>query len=1280
MRRIAAAIACALPLLAAAAAAPAADPAAVLLDRARLWEERGKHDLARETLQKLFRMAPDHPGGLAELGVIEAHAGRQAPARAALEKLRRIDPAHPGIARVEAALRAAGIDKEKLRMARQLAEQSRLEGHRDQRPKALAAYRALFPGGRPEGDLALEYWRFVGEDWNRWNEAYAGLLDLARRHPDNLHYKLALAAQEASRSPVDRRALQVLIDMTQAPELEAEARAAWRRVVMALPPTPENRRLLEQYLDYQPKDVIAANRLKAYDQAADEQRRLLADPGYRARIEGQALLDRGDAEGAARRLAEGLGERPHDPELAGTMGIAMLRLGRHAEAQEWFGQALRGQPAQAQKWRSLIATARYWGLLREAGDARDAHDLALAEAKLREAMRLDAREAQAYVALARIRADQRRFDEADADYLKALSLDPANRTALGERLELLVRTGRADEARRILASLPPARKIALGRDLGRIEAGMLRAESETLLARGRRDEAAAALERAVQLDADDPWLRFDLARLYVAQGRKPRALALFDDLLSRRPDDPAALYAAALVRSSVDDDLAALLTLERIKPGQRDAKVTRTQRELWLRVNLQRARSALAAGRTEDARRRLQATQQSVAGDDDLTAQVALAWDAAGATAQALHILEAQRASGRTLSVDWRLAYATVLQHAGENDGMERVLGELPATLEPAQAERAAQLREAAAVVVADAELRAGRPFAARDHVQQAIARIGERPALLRALARAQAASGDHAAAAATLRRTLAASPRDAEARRDLAELLAQDGRREDAIALIKAGLAQADAVADDQLALLGLLVDLDALDAAREAADSVLKRAPGNPRALLLAGRLALADDRPDDAIDLMRRGLAAESAGARPAAVSAILGADNGNTNSAPETRSDYRYRRLAELIDERSSWLAVAADRHDRVGTPGYSQYLATEIPIEYVRPLADRGRGFFRAGVTELNAGRIDLNDAGAMKNFGGMALCRPNCADPGEQRARGTTLGVGYQKKDFRADFGTTPIGFPVTHWVGGVADKFDLGAFSASAELARRPVIGSMLSYAGTRDPYTGRVWGGVVATGLRLGLSRDAGGALGFWSSLGLHRLTGQNVEDNRRQQLMAGAYWRVINRENQLLSIGLTGMDWRFARDAGEYTFGHGGYYSPARYSSLALPLTYGERFERFSYMIRGAVSSSRAQTAAAPYYPTDAGMMAAALAAGIDPYYSASQDAGKARGRSFHVGWEYQLDSRMFIGGRVEIERSPDYAPNRTLLYLRWNLDRGAAQPVPLLPDPYVPYSQF
>jgi GGDEF domain-containing protein len=74
-------------------------------------------------------------------------------------------------------------------------------------------------------------------------------------------------------------------------------------------------------------------------------------------------------------------------------------------------------------------------------------------------------------------------------------------------------------------------------------------------------------------------------------------------------------------------------------------------------------------------------------------------------------------------------------------------------------------------------------------------------------------------------------------------------------------------------------------------------------------------------------------------------------------------------------------------------------------------------------------------------------------------------------------------------------------------------------------------------------------------------------------------------------------------------------------------------------------------------------------------VDPFYRGGND-GRSYGRSFAAAGEHQLMPNVFVGGRIDIERSTNYTPSRFLLYVRFTLDGTAAAPVSLPPESRIP----
>ena len=796
--------------------------------------------------------------------------------------------------------------------------------------------------------------------------------------------------------------------------------------------------------------------------------------------------------------------------------------------------------------------------------------------------------------------------------------------------------------------------------LASLRSTVLRAEADRLLADQQLAQASTLLERALALTPDEPWLRYDLALLYARQGDAARGLALLAGAADQPQGDPRALHALALYQSQRNDAPAALDTLERTALQARSGAVLHTQRRLWMQVQVQRAQAAAQAGDGAAARRVLADAEAAIEGDAALSTTLAAAWVDLGDADQARRMLG-------EAAPDARLRHAALLARLGAHARASALLDDIAAS--PALS---ADDRDA---------LRDLRDTLAIDRAEQ-LARTGQTDAALELLR-------EHSEAAPARPRIEFAQAQVLRTARRYPEAL----ERYRQVLLLDAGFE------DARWGMIDTLERNGETERAREAIDPLLAANPGDARALRVLGTLEQRHGHSGAAIRALQSAAASDWA-ARAAAGSTgelsrlALAPGDGTASpalaavmaephsAASEIGRWWPYRPLAQWLDLNGRWLSGALDWRFRSGSDGKSSLDMKELPIELRWPWLG-GQGVVRADWVRLDAGRLDLADARNARDFGQVLLCPPGCAGGSvAQTANGLALNVGYENDTLRLDLGSTPLGFPVQRLVGGVRVKGEMGPLSYSLDAASRPLTSSLLSYAGTRDPRSGSIWGGVQATGLTLTLSRDDGGALGAWTLLGRHRLSGTHVQSNDRQQWMAGAYWRVLNRENRQLSVGVTGMAQRFAHNAGEFSFGHGGYYSPSSHRSVSLPLTFSERAARFSYLLRAAVSRSRSRTDSAAFYPTDAALQASAVAqagtTGVDPQYAGGPGSG--RGHSLAATLEYQWQPNLQVGVRLEIERSRDFEPNRALFYVRCALDGAIASPVALPPKAVSPTSEL
>ena len=964
----------------------AADPEVErLMERAQFWRDRARDDLAREELAKVFRLAPDNAEALELLARIQIAANQDRDAQATLEKLRAARPRDPAVARVAALLRVRGPDREKLRDARNFARVGRFD-------EAAQAYRALFPDGFPDDELALEYAQSLAATRNGREAGAALIAQLAKKHPADTRFQVALAADQSTRKPVSAATFAELRSLTAVPSVSRQAREAWRRALLALDPVEESLVPLREYVADNPGDTAIAEKLEKVKAGIAAARRIRDDPGYKAKREGIQAMEAGNLTQAEPLLARAVEVHPEDADAVGNMGLLRLKQGRHDEARDFFKRAQRLDP-KAHWWGDLERTARYWGLLKEAGAAREAGSYAAARSRVEEAM----------------------------------AIDPAQPVAKAElaRIEAAERTTRA---------------------------GNMRDTARGLREKGRDEESLAMLEQAHALDPDNPWVVHDLARIYAEKGGAKRGDALFDDMKRRQPADVDVRYANALYLASVERDAEALALIEGIPAARRSEGMTKLARRIEL---------------TRQARK------------------------------------------------------AEELIKAGDTAGADRIMAELRA--------------------------------AARDD-----------PELSQSLTR----------------------------------------------------------------------LDSNALEA---------------------ASRVAQREGDIDRAVALEQRALA-------------LVPSDE-----------YWRMRRLAELREQQLAWFGGALDALRRSGTPGKSQLDAQELPFGYRDRWSPSGRAFFRVAPSRISSGTLDLSNSFETSTYGSLLLCQPNCSTtPPPSVEKGVAFTVGTQWRSLRVDLGTTPVGFPVVNIVGGALYEGSANGFSYSIDAARRPIVSSLLSYAGAHDTNSGQVWGGVVQNGVRVNVSRDSGGTYGAWSLAGLYRITGKNVAGNDKAEFMVGGYRRFINEENRQLAAGFTAMFWHFSDDAGEFTFGHGGYYSPKDYQSLSLPVTYAMRSNDTSFYVRASVSVSRSESWRAPYFPTNAAMQAQAEALtpvnGIDPFYAGGSN-GRSYGRSFAAAAEHRLAPNLYVGARLDIERSTNYTPSRLLLYVRMAPWGASSRPPSMPPEPVV-----
>lgn len=306
----------------------------------------------------------------------------------------------------------------------------------------------------------------------------------------------------------------------------------------------------------------------------------------------------------------------------------------------------------------------------------------------------------------------------------------------------------------------------------------------------------------------------------------------------------------------------------------------------------------------------------------------------------------------------------------------------------------------------------------------------------------------------------------------------------------------------------------------------------------------------------------------------------------------------------------------------------------------------------------------------MSNTSGQLL---DSYKPGSQNDAGVALNLAYKGDLVSADIGTTPLGFNQTNIVGGVMLSPKLGQNGRlDIDVHRRAVTDSLLSYAGAKDPLTGKEWGGVTRTGAGIQYNYDNGSA-GFYVGGKADRYTGKNVVDNTGLGFSSGIYVRPIKEQNRQLQVGI-GLDWMsFDKNLSYYTSGHGGYFSPDNYIGVSFPVQWSQSFgKRWSLQAGGALGYQSYSQDSADYFPGDSRMQGAleSVQAVVDELvtdnsvqvqsrYNATSESGMAV--NLRGNLEYKLGDQTKVGGALGYDSFGEYKETTGSIYIKHNLEK-------------------
>ncbi|MFL9889676.1 cellulose synthase subunit BcsC-related outer membrane protein [Paraburkholderia sp. RL17-381-BIF-C] len=796
------------------------DPLNVLIDQGKYWQSHQRGDLAEQAWLKVLRIDPKQPDALFGMGMVLADRKDGAGAQQYLARLKAVAPNYPNLDELGRRLGESSLRDQTVNDARRLAQSG-------QSASAVQEYQRALTGKPATPELQLEYYQALSATPQGWDQARRGLEQLARDNPDDPRYALAYAQHLTYRDVTRRDGIARLQKLAGDSTVGASAKKSWRQALLWLDARPSDAALYQAYLQTATDDAAVKARFDSMVQQdsaarARSQENAAVDARGRTIADGFAALDRNDVTTARTKFSSVLATSPNDTDALGGMGIAALKQERFAEARNYLERASRnGNPA---RWKTALDSASYWTYTSDAIGARSNGEFAKAKSLFERAIALNPSDVTAQVLLGEMLLANGDPVGAEQAYRMALRRQADNPDAVRGLVGALAAQGRGDEALQFANQLNAEQQSKAG-GINRLRGEAQAAQARAAEARGDLGNARSLFEDALLNTPDDPWLRLDLARIYVRQGAVANARSMMDGLLAAHPDMTDALYASALLSAETQEWSAGLAQLERIPVAQRTDAMTTLQHRLWVHQQADLATRMARSGQTQQALATLRAAEPVAGNSAELIGVIAAAYSQAGDPNRALGLVRAamNAAPGNT---DLLLQYAGILSATQQEAELGMVMRRLAAMqLTPQQRTDFGNLNLGIVIKQCDAVRQRGDLASAYDVIAPWLAAMPDNPDLQAALGRLYSSAGDDRNAVASYRVALQRKP--------------------DGLNLLQATISAAAGAKQ--------------FSYAESLAKQALNAAPGDPAVLATVGRMYRAEGKLSLASTYLQRSLVA-------------------------------------------------------------------------------------------------------------------------------------------------------------------------------------------------------------------------------------------------------------------------------------------------------------------------------------------------------------------------------------------------------------------------------------
>ncbi|WP_017444643.1 cellulose synthase subunit BcsC-related outer membrane protein [Gayadomonas joobiniege] len=1204
--------------------------------------------IALDALHKLSAIAPHQPYYLCAQISVQLAQGELLKARQTLAQLNNIaarPDCHPDAVKL---LELATKHKAQVSHARLLAK--------SKRPiEAIAIYDQLFENRFPSLSYQLDYYAWLAQtdyDTEKLIKAYQ---QLQNKYPNVAEIELPLASLILDIDPFSQQAIDILARYAHSPRYGVRTEDIWLAEINSMPVRPAGQHIIEQYLAYFPKSKKGEFAIENFTARFTQYQKNLKDPAFVAWQKGQQLSDSGKLKQAQYWLNKAIIGRPNDAQVQASMGLLKIRLGKHKNARKYLNKALSLAPADnnSSLWYSLLDTANYWSLIEDL-------EAAIAQGKVQMAKvlfnKLPAEQqtlTQQYFYQGEIARIQQQTQVAMQHYQKSLAEDSESNQALYGLLKLIEQNQNIELGWQIYRQLPRARQQQIYSDFASQMSSLYRTLTEQQIARGQPQLARALLKDATSRLIGDPWLTYDLAKLYQNQQQDTKGLQLFANGLPKTTQKTEYLLAYTLFLSSLGHYQKAIDLLKKHQPDSEQIQALQKslQQQKYL-AELEELRGNTRLNHPQLVQLQTLSGQMTTPLEQARLGQI---WYQNGYAQKGIQLLKQALNNDNTLDAYWHFEYIEWQLHQNNHNEVKNAF----ANIELNEQMTTSDVRRWLALKTAwyqknDVPL----TLLSQQLVQQA-AKAPELYTVKQALAELyinQQQVPELWPLLSELHQTQKLS--DELAINSLSEFFLQMPTKLKKNLFAQLKRPNSSLTEDQQAELI-----------------QILSTTP-NRQDLTFVSQLV--DNTNSDLV----RYRAAEYAVSLNEQNKAQQWLTQIQTRpESPLWFHDQAERLLNEQRYKQQAWVAVGLQSASQRQNSDGKRITSSQIPFELWYPLWD-GHVFVKLDYENVQDPALTLVQNEGISNFATGLFCRQDCPNGEYQRSQsGTDVAIGFQNKRWRFDLGVSPLGFEQHDLLFGIRYENDWRSFGYSVEFERRAVDNSALSYSGLIDPYTGELFGAVRATGASIVLSKDEGQTWGHWALANAYSYRGQQVASNFSYSLMGGSYYRLAQNTEFTLTIGTNLLHWSYNKDLSGETLGHGGYYSPQSYWGLSLPLDAQGQLNKLSYQLSLGLSWSQSQSDEIEYYPTDKARQQAAEAligeSFVEPVYRASNSQGI--GYSARAAVEYQIDQHWVVGGVFSIQRANAYEPTEGQVYLRYYFnDKGSRLFVP--PEPIQPYQSF